>query len=117
MTEVPKTKTFMPGGFDMIGRPFLERMSKSNVPAWQKAALYCWSHMAKDGHCQLKEGELAQIVGSTLDARRLRAKVVKKAIAEGWIAPNSTDRCLVAPFDVRYDAGKVTRTSCPFHEV
>lgn len=96
-----------------MGRKFFERLSKTGT-AWQRVAFYCYAKMNRNGHRPMKNGELAKFLGKT---EKETKKDVKRAIEEGWLAPNSNTRCLVAPPDVQYKAGNLKYSDCPFHDV
>lgn len=101
--------------FDMIGRTFLGRLSADDrLPAWQVAALHCWANIDRRGHCPMPAGELTSMLGKKSD--RDTRKVVAEAVRRGWLAPGSNDRCLIAPYEVTYKAGKRRlRSVCEFH--
>lgn len=110
MTDSP---TLMAGGFDLVGRKFLERQANTTtLPAWQRTAFYCWSHCRRDNHCPLPSGGLAAFLGCE---ERIAARNVKKAVEAGWLSVGSNVRCLVAPMDVQYKAGNYVAKDCPNH--
>lgn len=114
MTQPAKgNRAFVAGGYDMVGRKFFERLTKSKIPAWQKSAFHCYATMNANGHRPMREGELGEVVGKR-DVKEVR-KDVKKAIAEGFLDPLSNERCLVAPYDVVYRGGNFKGGQCPFH--
>lgn len=108
-------KTYMAGGFNMVERKLFARLAcDPSMPKWQQAAMHCWGHMDRRGHCPLPAGKLTEILGkkSDVDTR----KEVRKAISKGWLAEGSNDRCLVAPYGVVYKAGNwKLRGECEFH--
>lgn len=106
--------TRMAGGFNMVERKLFERLAKDSLPAWQQAALHCWAHIDRRGHCPMKKGALTLMLGKKSDVET--RKVIKQAVQHGWLAQESNDRCLIAPHGVVYKAGNYRlRHNCEFH--
>lgn len=112
--EPRSNSTRMPGGWNIMERKLFERLGTGSVPAWQKAALHCWAHIDRRGHCPMPKGKLTELLGkhSDVDTR----KVVRQAVKNGWLAHGSNDRCLIAPYGVEFKAGNYKlRSTCEFH--
>lgn len=99
----------------MVGRKFFERLSKTEkTPKWQVAAFHCWANIDRRGHCPMPRGKLTELVGTPND--RETRRVVNEAVSRGWLEQGSNDRCMIAPHDMKYDAGNYKlRAECEFH--
>ena len=107
---------WMAGGFDMMGRLWMKRLSKDpKLHAWQRIAMYGWGSMRKDGHCPLADGEIGRIV----DNPRIRNDKAKEqidiAVCRGWLADGSNRRCLIMPYDLRYLTTADVSSRCALH--
>ena len=96
----------------MVSRKWFERQSKSTLPAWQRISYYCYAHMRSDRHCPLASDELTRLVGKELKEVR---RDIKLAIERDFLAYESNDRCLVAPYDYQFNVGNRSRNRCQLH--
>jgi hypothetical protein len=59
---------------------------------WLRVTAYAEAHQRDTGHCPLTAGELGRALD--LDPQAV-SRAIRTAVAEGWLHPCSTARCLV----------------------
>jgi hypothetical protein len=100
-----------------------ERGRNPALPTWLRVAALAFGKHKKNGHAHFASGELAKLLAKPgpdgvpkLPSSSGVANAIKRAKAYGFIAEESTARCLVVPAHaVEGGMGGTPWTACPIH--
>jgi hypothetical protein len=102
---------------------WLERSTDPLLPNWLRVAALAFGKHSKNGHASFASGELRMLLArpgpdgkpKPISASAV-ANAIKQAKEKGFIAEESTARCLVVPrHAVTGGLGGKEWTRCPFH--